>query len=579
RFIFLPLYTSAPESVRLRVAMQAANGAVQGYDWQITKMTSAQDTGPVLLLQGRLSHQGLEGHRLQMIQSIAPALIDDGILIAEMDGTIVWTNESACTQSGCLAQNLMGMSIWTHLSRLGRTNVDKIQEFVLGGQTWRGNLAYKNHNGEYDHAELTIKPLIDSQSKADFLIMYKRDINQLEAFARKIHKSEKRYYSIFQNAPFAIIELEVPGLRQRSPHESNPADESSAWQLDIVTANQAALDFLWARSLAEMQERHFLDFFQDAAKFLEWLDDPELAAKEFSQETVIINQLGAEGTVLLSAYVSERDENTSILVSMIDVTESRLLQAQIQQAARLATLGEVAAGIAHEINQPLHVMQISAAMILEELDATADLLFIRERVEKMSKMIQRSSEIINHLRSLGRPAQEAFNIVQSIEPVRAALDLLAERFQRGAVTVNCALQKVGLQLQASRVGLEQVYINLLMNAMDAFEAADCDNPCIEIHDSADRETNRYRIVFRNNGPPIPRLQLQQLFDPFFTTKGKGTGLGLSISYRIIKDHHGSIKANSNQQWTTFQISLPIRQHADTAVYPVQQGNELAAATL
>ncbi len=248
-----------------------------------------------------------------------------------------------------------------------------------------------------------------------------------------------------------------------------------------------------------------------------------------------------------------------------DITEVKKLGLQLIQASKLATLGELSAGVAHEINQPLHAIRISTGLMQEHLAERAGLDdFLSERFQRIDAMIERSQRIVEHLRRFGRTADLEMKSCNAAAPLRDALDLLDAKLQRVNIPVVFDAEDSALQVQCDPVALEQVFVNLLVNAMDAIEEARlepapanrADAIRIEITRTPDQRFIAYAIT--DTGAGLQPLLAEAVFLPFFTTKpaGKGLGLGLSISYSIVSGHGGTIHVASEPGRTTFTVLIP-----------------------
>lgn len=245
-----------------------------------------------------------------------------------------------------------------------------------------------------------------------------------------------------------------------------------------------------------------------------------------------------------------------------DVTEKRLIEDQLRQSSKMATIGEIATDIAHELNQPLNVIKTAAQFLLDgvkEKYCTDE--FIEERAVKIIAQTDRAARIITHLRDFGRKSGDEFKPINPNVPIIVALDLLKEQLILHSIQVENRLADNLPQVMGDAMRLEQVFINLIVNARDALDnlSEESRAKAVTVSSRHDPATESVVIEFADNGPGIPPEIIDRIFDPFFTTKdpGKGTGLGLSISYSIIKSHRGDIRVSSGSEGTIFTITLPV----------------------
>src|SRR5579884_1687860 len=264
-----------------------------------------------------------------------------------------------------------------------------------------------------------------------------------------------------------------------------------------------------------------------------------------------------------------RERSRKAMIHIISVThettaeiqrrerELRDKQEQLVQAAKLATLGELTTGVAHELNNPLNNIGlfIGNALDLMELGSADTERIVRE-LRSALQQVRKATEIISHLRTFGRVAPVGREPVSINDVIESALSLMQEQLRLRQIAVALRLSPQRPTVAGSPIQLEQVFINLLTNARDALQ----DAPRKAIHIETAVRDGWADIVVSDTGPGIPERLQQRIFDPFFTTKevGKGTGLGLSITYGIVKDHGGTIALQRvPERGATFLIQLPL----------------------
>jgi C4-dicarboxylate-specific signal transduction histidine kinase len=236
--------------------------------------------------------------------------------------------------------------------------------------------------------------------------------------------------------------------------------------------------------------------------------------------------------------------------------ELRDKQEQLVQAGKLATLGELTTGVAHELNNPLNNIGLYIGNVIDRArSGEADGEVLVSDLEKAMAQVRKATEIISHLRTFGRAAPMTFEPADVHEIIERALSLVQEQLKQRGIEVVFDLYDGDVSVLANAIQLEQVFINLLTNARDALEGSDLR----EIRISSEGFEDAVRITFADTGTGIPPELEARVFDPFFTTKevGSGTGLGLSITYSIVKEHGGEISvASAAGQGATFLIELP-----------------------
>jgi C4-dicarboxylate-specific signal transduction histidine kinase len=237
--------------------------------------------------------------------------------------------------------------------------------------------------------------------------------------------------------------------------------------------------------------------------------------------------------------------------------ELRDKQEQLVQAGKLATLGELTTGVAHELNNPLNntSLFVGNALDLIELGVTDNERIVRE-LRQALQQVWKATQIISHLRTFGRAAPVSREPVSLKRVIEGALSLVQEQLRLHQIEVALDLGADEPVVLANAIQLEQVFINLLTNARDAVVEA----PRKAIRISASVDAVAVEIAVIDTGHGIASGLEGRIFDPFFTTKevGKGTGLGLSITYGIVKEHGGTISvASTPGEGATFLIHLPL----------------------
>jgi C4-dicarboxylate-specific signal transduction histidine kinase len=239
--------------------------------------------------------------------------------------------------------------------------------------------------------------------------------------------------------------------------------------------------------------------------------------------------------------------------------ELREKQEQLVQAGKLATLGELTTGVAHELNNPLNNIGLFIGNAIDLIAlgiADPNPERILQELQSAMHQVYKATEIISHLRTFGRATSVSSEPVAITQVIRRALSLVQEQLRLRQIEVKLLAPEEEVIVIGNPIQLEQVFINLLTNARDAMVHSS--RKMITI--GCTNQANMVNIRFGDTGPGIPMGLEQRIFDPFFTTKdvGSGTGLGLSITYGIIKEHHGTIVVeNCPDEGALFLIQLPL----------------------
>jgi C4-dicarboxylate-specific signal transduction histidine kinase len=237
--------------------------------------------------------------------------------------------------------------------------------------------------------------------------------------------------------------------------------------------------------------------------------------------------------------------------------ELREKQEQLVQAAKLATVGELTTGVAHELNNPLNNIGLFIGNVIDMIQLGApDTERTLRDLNKAMDQVHKASHIISHLRTFGRAAPTSRDAIALNPVIVQALSLVQQQLHLRNIEVQLELCPEDPRVLGNAIQLEQVFLNLLTNARDAL----ADAPVRLIHIKSGILGETLKIVFSDTGPGVAPGHEQRIFDPFFTTKevGAGTGLGLSITYGIVRDHEGKIELdNSPGEGAAFIIELPI----------------------
>ena len=248
---------------------------------------------------------------------------------------------------------------------------------------------------------------------------------------------------------------------------------------------------------------------------------------------------------------------------LTDITETVEQAAQLEQATKLATLGEMAAGIAHELNQPLHAIKLSASSALRRLktDPEKAQATTATKLEQIIQQIDRAALITDHMRKSARLATEEAAQADILDVIENAHLLVESSLRLNRIEWRTALPASLPECQIHPVRLEQVLLNLFNNARDAIvedKHKRGDHRWLNVS-AGQKNTALVELVVEDSAGGIPPAVINRVFDPFYTTKavGKGTGLGLSISYQIIKEAGGTLTVNNSQYGARFVINLPV----------------------
>ena len=286
------------------------------------------------------------------------------------------------------------------------------------------------------------------------------------------------------------------------------------------------------------------------------------AGREWRDEKVELESDEHEGmTLRVSTAACESHEDgaarRNLLVVLHDVSALTHMEQQLRKSDRLASVGTVAAGMAHEIKNPLVAIKTFTQLLPERYEE-AD---FRDTFSSLiGSEVTRIDGIVNRLLDFARPSDPILGDVHVHTSVRELKDLVEHQFDKKNVRLTCDLQATHDTITADANQIEQALLNLLLNALNASAAGGTVTIRTE---NADHTAAAVRISVIDSGCGIPPEHVEHVFDPFFTTRPEGTGLGLSVTHRIVQDHAGGIEIDSTPEvGTTVNLTLPLTREAE-----------------
>lgn len=408
-----------------------------------------------------------------------------------------------------------------------------------------------NKDGSRAYWLVHTKPIRNERGEVVAAMEMCLDITQRKMLEEKLERSENKYHAIFNQIPNPVFVLD----RQT---------------LDILDCNDAVLP-VYGHPRERLLGTWFPALFAGG--------DPAGHAARLRSESALnqVRHLTSTGRPIyvdISLAASEYAERPVLLAISRDITHRLETEQQLIQASKMATLGEMSTGVAHELNQPLSVIRTISGFFMRKLrkkEPMDEKTFIL-MAEGIDQNVERAARIIEHMREFGRKSGLKLERVHLDAVLRKAFDIFEQQFRVHGIVPRWELAESLPPVLAEPNRLEQVVINLLINARDAIEekraAAGADTappapsgpPVPGTATDPDAEAPapdevRLRTMVRDGrvimevedtGTGFPPGIAENLFVPFFTTKevGKGTGLGLSISYGIVKDYGGTIQAES-----------------------------------
>ncbi len=385
------------------------------------------------------------------------------------------------------------------------------------------------------------------ESVAEEISERKRAEIALVASQAELMESEEKYRSLFDSGPDPIFVLDRETL-------------------EILDANASAEE-TYCYSRQELIGHSFVE--------LGLFEDEETGLSFFSTDSdedsyLMYSRVRHYKKGRVPFYVSVHfcltryKETEAIIVSVTDITEMIEKDAQLIQASKMTTLGEMSAGMAHELNQPLNAIKMGNEYLkmMIEKGKTVSQKDLYQVVNEVSDQVDRAAKIIDRLREFGRKADFTREKVDINKSIRDVLAIIGRQLSLQNIEVKLDLDQTIPPILAHKNRLEQIIFNMVTNARDAIgqkkESVDKTSERV-ITIRSYQHDGRVAVTVSDTGIGIPRLVKERIFEPFFTTKevGKGMGLGLSITYGIVRDYGGEIGVESEEgKGSTFRITFP-----------------------
>jgi histidine kinase len=412
-------------------------------------------------------------------------------------------------------------------------------------------------DGEKASILVTTSPVCDSRENVIAAVEMSLDITELRNLQDQLKTSEETYRLLFNNQPNPIFVVKLD-------------------ELAILDANETAVTE-YGYSREDLLSTAFLNLTPETER-----KRLRNAIEQRDRQILKVQQRKRDDSTIwtnISISYSHFATQDIAIVTISDITEWLKAERQLAQTSKLATLGQMSAGVAHELNQPLSVIKSASTFLsfltkkvidktetqnaekAPDVQIRADVL--KSLADEMNSHVDRATRIIQHLREFGRKSDLSLEEVDVNECIQVAFTMLGRQLESRGILAHLQLDEHLPLIQADKNRIEQVFINLILNARDAIEEEQGGmkgspaESALHVHSSV--KDNMVLVTFRDTGRGIAESIQTKIFDPFFTTKevGKGTGLGLSISYGIIQDYGGTIQVESQpQKGSTFTIAFP-----------------------
>ncbi len=484
----------------------------------------------LLVLNNDITKQKQAEEQLRLLSSVTQQ-VSDSIMITDPRMRITYINRAAQDLLGYAIDEIRGKDLaYFHVIPPTEKTKREVKECINQGKVWNQTVTKKRKDGRFIICDCWLSPLYDEEGHICSYIDVERDVTEQKEVEVKLKAQKQLIESILSNMLEGVLVIDA-------------ADR-------VILANEAARHIFRRRSSA-MQNQPLKDVIP-AESLLKLYDDVKLGKKqdgtlEFRYQVNNIDKIIACGAV--------RMDEARTLLTFTDVSREREEKEKLYLTDRLASIGEMAVGLAHELNNPLTGI-ISLSQLLVDSDIPPE---PKEDLLCINSEARRAANIVKNVLLFTRNNNYENGRASVNDVVRDVLRLREYEEKTNNISVVTNLQDDLPDVLIDRFQLQQVVLNIILNAEAAIKEVKRPGLLTITTEKMNRHVN---ILLSDNGCGIKKNVLTRIFDPFFTTKeiGKGTGLGLSICYGIVTQHRGKISVKTQvNRGTTFTLRMPASQ--------------------
>jgi PAS domain S-box-containing protein len=519
---------------------------IQNYTSDLEKMVGARTQE---LKESREKHRDLS----RFLNSILDSATEYAIIALDFYGRIMEFNKGAEKLFGWKKEEVINKENIV-LTILPEDKKSGVQEWMSKRTRTEGMCELEMNrvrkNGQRFPALTTVTAIMDPSGKSSGFVEIIRDITVRKNLERQLRETKEFLERIMESSVDGILTTDLKGK---------------------LTYVNRAMEEMLGYSRAEILGIHISNLYVRgmplAREVMELLKAAERAE---NYEMEVKTKSGKELTIMTSLFLLRNQDEVIIGTAGIfkDITEQKALEAKLKdaqaylvEASKMRALGELVAGVAHELNNPLMASQTILHVILKNLPAGWP---ERERLELIRKCNDRIEKIVDHLREFSRQTKPELLEIDVNQPVENALMITGQQLLNHGISLVRHLAGALPKVMGDANQLEQVFLNLISNARDAIDDAGGHKKELTIRSSFSEDGGTPSVVVsvRDTGIGIPPENLSKIFEPFFSTKpvGKGTGLGLSLCFGIVEAHGGRIDIKSKVgEGTEISVILPTRE--------------------
>jgi PAS domain S-box-containing protein len=479
----------------------------------------------------------------EALQAILKTALD-GFYLADLEGKLLEVNDSYCKMIGYTREELLKMSTRDIEAIESPEEIAQHIKKVMAQGSDRFESRHKRKDGQIINVEISVNYLDVGEGQ---LFVFARDITERRRAEEALRDSEEKSRKMFESVSDSISVIDLSGI--------------------ITQTNQRTVEIHGFSSREEMVGMNAFDLVapRDRERIARNMRQALKRGIIRDQEYTLLRADGSEFPAELSTSVLKDASGkvTSHITIARDITERKQaeerekeLQKELLLSSRLASIGELAAGIAHQINNPLTgVLGFSQRLLRKSTDQETN-----QDLKRIYTEAERAAKVVQNLLTFARRRQPQKQDSDINEILESALELRAYELTTSNIEVVTDLAPGLPELMLDFQQIQEVFLNIILNAEQAMTEA---NGGGKLTIKTKERKGYIRTTFTDNGPGIPAKNLEKIFDPFFSTKGEkgGTGLGLSVCHGIISEHGGRIYARSKPgEGATFFIELPVPEH-------------------
>jgi PAS domain S-box-containing protein len=466
-------------------------------------------------------------------------LTHDSIIVRGMDNVIRYWNRGAEEFYGWPEEQAIGQTTHGLLATVFPAPLDTIEAQLLDTGRWEGELIHTRRDGSRVTVASRWSLHRDRGGRPELVLQTNNDITSRR-------QAEYLTGHVFEAVPDGMY---IVGSDARIQRANSAYGKLFGLAAERVAGMRLA-ELLGEEQFAEASEPYLRRCFSGVESAqARWITLP--TGRRYLRASY--SPLRPNTAVVEAALVVVRD----LTDEMLAAEAVRTAQAELAHVNRVATMGQLTASIAHEVNQPIHAVRLNANAALRWLAAEPPALAeVREAIARVAQNATRAGAVLDRIRGLVKRAAPQRDSIDINEAIRDVLALTRNETEKQGVTVELALAPDLPPVRGDRVEVQQVVLNLVMNAVEAMTAGHGATPRLLVGTEPDG-AGGVRIIVADSGPGIAPEAAQRLFEPFFTTKPQGMGMGLAICRSIVQTHGGRLEVSANEPGgTVFAFTLP-----------------------